>query len=106
MLDLLSLRSRPDGVLCFNDQVAAGALQAALEADCAVPGQVAVIGAGNAHYAGLLRVPLSSVDPQGALTGKKAAELLTESITAKSKWKRQVVVLRPSLIERESTRRG
>jgi LacI family transcriptional regulator len=40
--------------------VAAGAIKAVLGAGLNVPGDVAVIGAGNVHYSDLLRVPPST----------------------------------------------
>ena len=49
--------SAPDGVFCFNDGVAAGALKAILEAGLRVPDDIAVIGAGNLLYTDFLRVP-------------------------------------------------
>src|SRR5262249_43986901 len=41
MRELLRLRRRPDGVFCYNDPVAAGAIKAILEAGLSVPGDIA-----------------------------------------------------------------
>ncbi|MGH9664683.1 MAG: LacI family DNA-binding transcriptional regulator, partial [Bryobacteraceae bacterium] len=60
MSRLLNLDPRPDGVFCYNDPVAAGAIKATLEAGLRVPEDVAIIGVGNVHYSDLLRVPLST----------------------------------------------
>ena len=68
--------STPGAVFCYNDPVAAGAIQAALEAGLKVPQEVAIIGAGNVHYSDLLRVSLSTVDQSSTLIGERAAELL------------------------------
>jgi LacI family transcriptional regulator len=76
MCQLLSRKERPDGVFCFNDPVAAGALKAILNAGLRIPEDIAVIGVGNVHYSDQLRVPLSTVDQSSALVGRIAAELL------------------------------
>ena len=62
MQRLLRLPEPPDGVFCYNDPSAAGAIKAVLEAGLSVPRDVAIVGAGNVHYSDLLRVPLSTVD--------------------------------------------
>ena len=73
----------PDGVFCYNDPVAAGAIKAALELGMRVPEDIAIIGAGNVHYSDLLRVPLSTVDQSSSTIGEKAAELLAERMESK-----------------------
>ena len=50
METLLARHPRPDGVVCYNDPVAAGAVKAALDAGLRVPQDIAVTGAGNVHY--------------------------------------------------------
>src|SRR5260370_35670739 len=62
MQKLLQLSPRPDGVFCYNDPAAMGAMKAILEAGLRIPDDVAVVGCGNVRYADNLRVPLSSVD--------------------------------------------
>src|SRR5262249_6732960 len=70
MQQLLKTNPRPDGVFCYNDPVAAGAIKAILEANLRVPEDIAVIGAGNVHYSDLLRVALSTVDQGSAQIGE------------------------------------
>ncbi|HEY1945664.1 MAG TPA: substrate-binding domain-containing protein [Bryobacteraceae bacterium] len=65
MKELLKLTRPPDGVFCYNDPVAAGAIKAVLESGAKIPEDVAIIGAGNVHYSDLLRVPLSTIDQGG-----------------------------------------
>ena len=55
MKHLLALQPRPDAVFCYNDPTAMGAMQAIFEAGLQVPGDVAVIGCGDVHYAPFLR---------------------------------------------------
>ena len=106
MKKLLRVSERPDGVFCYNDPVAAGAMKAILEAGLKVPDHIAVIGAGNVHYSDLLRVPLSTIDQGSALIGEKAAELLVECIEAKRPVPPRRVLIPTRLIPRESSRRS
>jgi LacI family transcriptional regulator len=106
MKALLRLPEPPDGVFCYNDPMAMGAMEAVLEAGMSVPEDVAIIGCGNVHYARMLRVPLSSIDQNSNQLGENAAELAIELADAKNFGRPKSIVLPPSLIRRESTHRG
>jgi LacI family transcriptional regulator len=106
MLELLKLDPRPDGVFCYNDPVAAGAIKATLEAGLDVPKDVAIIGTGNVHYSDLLRVPLSTVDQSSSAIGETAAGLLVRCIEAKSVPRYERIFLAPRLVIRDSSRRS
>ncbi len=103
MRRLLAIEPRPDGVFCFNDPVAAGAVKAILEAGLRVPEDIAVVGAGNVHYSDLLRVPLSTIDQGSSALGESAAELLLQVIESKRVHPSRSVFLPPRLIVRESS---
>ncbi|MBI1898530.1 MAG: LacI family DNA-binding transcriptional regulator [Acidobacteria bacterium] len=105
MRRLLSLPAKPDGIFCYNDPVAAGAIKAIWEAGLDVPRDVAIIGAGNIHYSDLLRVPLSTVDQGSSAIGETAAELFLHCIEAKSLLPPERILIPPKLVVRESTRR-
>ena len=62
MRKLLRASPAPDGVFCYNDPVAIGAMKAILEAGLKVPEDIAVVGAGNVHYSDVLAVPLTTID--------------------------------------------
>jgi LacI family transcriptional regulator len=95
----------PDGVFCYNDPVAIGAMKAILEAGLKVGPDLAIVGAGNIHYSDVLSVPLTTVD-QGTLeTGTQAAEILMQEITSKRKVRPKTVFIKPKIVFRESTRR-
>lgn len=99
------LRKKPDGVFCFNDPVAAGAMRAILEAGLSIPKDIAIIGAANMHYADMFRVPLSTVDQDTSALGEEAANLLLAGMaTGKPQLPRQVI-LPARLIVRASSRR-
>jgi LacI family transcriptional regulator len=99
------LDPRPDGVFCYNDPVAAGAMKAILEAGLRIPQDVAVIGAGNVHYSDLLRVPLSTIDQSSTLIGQTAAELLMDAMERKESVVPRRILFSPRLVVRESSQR-
>jgi LacI family transcriptional regulator len=105
MRQLLKLNPPPDGVFCYNDPVAAGAIKAVLEAGLRVPNDIAIIGAGNVHYSDLLRVPLSTIDQSSFAIGETAAELLVSCIESKTPVPAKRILIAPQLIVRESSRR-
>jgi LacI family transcriptional regulator len=106
MRQLLKVSPRPDGVFCYNDPVAGGAVKAILEADLRVPEDIAIIGAGNVHYSELLRVPLSTIDQRSSKVGEAAAELLCECMEAKTPAATKHIFIPLQLIVRESSRRA
>lgn len=103
---LLGCKVRPDGVFCYNDPLAIGAMEEIFEAGLSVPDDIAVIGCGNLHYDSSLRVPLSSVDQQSHVIGLRAGEVLLEIIESKSPKPPRTIVLEPALVARLSTMRG
>jgi LacI family transcriptional regulator len=102
---LLSLKPRPDGVFCFNDPLAMGAMNYALDHGLRIPEDIAVIGCGNLHYDDSLRVPLSSIDQHSRRIGEEAARLTLGILSSKIPLKPEAVVLQPELIVRTSTQR-
>lgn len=105
MQELLKTHPRPDGVFCYNDPVAAGAIKAILEAKLRVPEDIAVVGAGNVHYSDLLRVPLSTVDQSSSVIGEMAADLLSHCMEAKTPPPPKHIFIPPRLVVRDSSRR-
>lgn len=105
MRRLLSLKPRPDGVFCFNDPLAMGAINHALDAGVRIPEDIAVIGCGNLHYDDSLRVPLSSIDQHSREIGQQAARIALGILNAKTPPAPETIVLRPELVVRRSTER-
>ena len=103
--ELLEMKPRPDGVFCYNDPVAIGAIKAISEAGLRIPHDIAVVGAGNVHYSDMLAVPLTTVDQCTGQIGKQAAELLMEQIGAKRKPRIKKILITPKLVVRQSTQR-
>jgi LacI family transcriptional regulator len=105
MQRLLQLKPRPDGVFCYNDPVAAGAIRAILEAGLGVPRDIAIVGAGDVHYSDLLRVPLSTIDQSSSRIGETAAEVLLECLDSKTPLPPKRIFFPPRLVVRESSLR-
>lgn len=101
---LLEQNPRPDGVFCFNDPLAIGAMNAILDAGLRIPEDIAVIGCGNLHYNGSLRVPLSSIDQRSQEVGEQTGQLLLNLIESKTRPEPVSLILEPTLVERASTR--
>jgi LacI family transcriptional regulator len=104
MEKLLMLKPRPDGVFCYNDPAAIGAMNAILAAGLRIPEDIAVVGSGNIRYAESLRVPLSSVDVPCKSLGETAGELALELTGTQKKSRNKRIIIQPKLIVRDSTR--
>ena len=105
MRKLLRSHPFPDGVFCYNDPVAIGAMNAILEAGLDIPGDIAVVGAGNVHYSDVLAVPLTTVDQKTFQIGGQSAELLLEQIASKGTPRPKKVWIEPKLVVRRSSQR-
>ena len=105
MRKLLALRPRPDGVACHNDPVAAEAMRAILDAGLRIPKDIAVMGVGNIHYSDFFRVPLSTIDQDSILTGRRAGELLLSLMKSQRRVAPRKLLIPPKVIIRESTMR-
>ena len=103
MEKLLLLKPLPDAVFCYNDPAAIGAMTAITSAGLSIPGDIAVVGAGNIRYAESLRVPLSSVDVPSAALGEHAGKLAVELTLKKRTARPRTILVRPKLIIRESS---
>jgi LacI family transcriptional regulator len=102
---LLQRGLKPDGVFCYNDPLAIGAMNAILETGLRVPEDISVIGCGNLHYDGCLRVALSSIDQKSQQIGQRAGDLVIALIESKHKPRASSYILEPTLVIRASTQR-
>lgn len=102
---LLGQNPRPDGIFCYNDVAAYGAIAAVLDAGLRIPEDVSIIGCGNLLYNKFVRVPLTSVDQQSNVIGQRAAKLALQLIETDQAIVPKPIYLEPRLVVRASTRR-
>jgi LacI family transcriptional regulator len=102
---LLELNPRPDGIFCFNDPIALGAMRAIMDAGLRIPEDVAVVGCGNLSYSDFLRVPLTSVDQNSSEIGKLSAELALTLVGSKTLVRPKTELTPPKLVIRASSMR-
>jgi LacI family transcriptional regulator len=100
----LKLTPPPDGVFCYNDPTAMAAMKAILEAGLRIPEDIAVVGSGNLHYSGFLKIPLTSVDQASEQIGERAAALALSLVESKSPLRPQTILLEPTLVVRQSSK--
>jgi LacI family transcriptional regulator len=102
---LLKNKMQPDGLFCFNDPTALGAMRAILEAGLRIPEDIAIVGCGNLSYSDFLRVSLSSVDQESNTIGKRTAALALSLAESKAVRPPKTEQICPRLIIRASSRR-
>lgn len=101
---LLEQTPRPDGIFCFNDPLAIGAMNAIREKGLRIPEDVAVVGCGNSYFGESLK--LSSVDQNCQSLGTRAGRIILNIIESKKKPARHTVILSPNLVQRASSLRS
>ncbi len=106
MQKLLAASPRPDGVFCYNDPVAVGAMRAVLESRLRIPEDIAIIGCGNLPYSDLFRVPLSTIDQDSVTIGTEAAKRALAVVESKEPQPPASILAHPRLIARASTHRS
>ena len=79
--DLIRSGNIPDGIFAVNDLTALGAMKALKKHQIKIPQQVGLAGFGNGQTAMLTDPPLTTIDQNGYMMGKKAAEILLKRIT-------------------------
>jgi LacI family transcriptional regulator len=89
-----------DGLVCYNDLVAVGALRACAESGLRVPGDIAVVGCDDIMFAGLLSPALTTLRVPKYEIGASAATMLLERIGGRRG--ESEVLLEPELVVRES----
>jgi LacI family transcriptional regulator len=99
---LLNMDPRPTAIFALNDLMALGALRAAAEAECSVPGDLAVVGYDDLELSQFTNPPLTTIAQPKKEIGVQAVSLLVERISQNNRSPRRLV-LPPELIVRRST---
>jgi LacI family transcriptional regulator len=100
-LELLADRRDLDGLICYNDLVATGALRGCAELGRRVPDDVAVAGADDILLAALVTPALTTVRSDRQAIGAAAARLLLDQLDNESH-DCQAITIQPELIIRAS----
>jgi LacI family transcriptional regulator len=100
MKEWIAKGNLPTAIFAANDPAAIGAMAALKDAGVDVPGEVAIVGAGNIHYGDMLRIPLTTVSWSTSAMGQAAAQLLLELIDGKKTTR--TVTITPELVIRRS----
>jgi LacI family transcriptional regulator len=99
---LLTGRSQPTALICADDLIALGVMDAALDLELTIPGDVAVVGFDDVPVAALRQVALSTVRQPVAEMGRRAVGLLMDRITGGNVGDPVEVVLPPRLVVRRT----
>ena len=102
MRDLLARTQPPDALLCFSDELAAGALRELHDQGLRVPSDVAVVGFDDVDASRFAVPSLTSVAPDKAAIAKSALEMLVERVDGSQVGPRDVHVPY-ELVARESS---
>ncbi len=102
MSSILDDGKRPDAVVCSNDYVAVGAIEALRLAGLQVPNDVAVTGFDNRVIASGLSVPLTTVAADHDEMGRVAIAKLYEAVDGSAQH-HELIEIAPRLIVRDST---
>lgn len=104
MSTLLSQNNIPDAIFAVNATVAIGAYQKIREAGIKIPSEIGIVGFSNNKIMTLVDPPMTAVSQPSFEMGKKAAEILIETIeSGKKSTKPRSIVLDTELIIRGST---
>jgi LacI family transcriptional regulator len=101
---LLDRPSRPTAIFASNDEMAAGLIYAARQRGLDVPGDVSVAGFDDGPLASRIVPPLTTVRRPEREMARLAATKLIAVIEGRTGEARQLAMLEPTLVVRESTR--
>ncbi len=99
---MLKEGSVPDAIFAVNDPVAIGAFQKIKEAGLRIPNDIAIVGFSNNRITALVDPPLTTVNQPSFEMGKRAAQILVDTIEDGSLEPR-TLTLDTELIARAST---
>lgn len=95
-------RRTPTAVFAFNDLMAAGVIDAALELGMKVPSDLSVIGFDNREFSFFYKPKLTTVDLPLKKMGSKSAQILINIINNKIEGEAREIKLKCELVKRDS----
>ncbi len=103
MDQLLKHSPRPDAVFVFNDMMAIGAMTAIRKAGLSIPADISLIGFDDISLAAAVTPSLTTIAQPIGEIARKATDLLIQRVEGTRQDENQRVVLKATLMEREST---
>jgi LacI family transcriptional regulator len=100
-IDLLTKHPSINGLICYNDLIAIGALEACRSLKRSVPDDIAIVGYDDIAFASHVYPPLTTLQINPKLLGHMAMDMLIERIQGKIH--REETIIEPELIIRNST---
>jgi LacI family transcriptional regulator len=101
---LLKRKDRPTAIFATSDLLTLGVLQAVQEEGLAIPEDISLVSFDDTDFAPYLRCPLTAVAQPKENIGEFAAKLLFEQMKTHGKKPPERIVLKPTLIRRESVK--
>ncbi len=100
--ELLTLANRPTAILCANDLMAIGAMEAAAELSLRVPEDVSIMGYDDQELARYTHPPLTTIVLPNYEMGRHAAELLIDRIALGRNPRSGIIKVDGPVVERGS----
>lgn len=98
---LMSSTIRPDGIVCYNDVIAIGAVKALQKVELRVGVDVRIIGFDDIREAANQQVSLTTISAPANVIGRKATLLLNQIIEREAAASTQIII-QPTLVKRAS----
>lgn len=98
-------RAHPDAIFIANNVMTTGALLALKELKIKIPEEVGIVGFDDLEWALLIDPPLTTVSQPIYTIGSTAAQLLLRRLSRAAKIKKEVIILKPRLVVRESSKK-
>lgn len=98
---LLTSHPEIDGLICFNDMVALGAIKACDDLGIAIPDQLALMGFDDIPFAGLSRISLTTMRVPKFEVGVKSVEMLLDRLNGITE--PVEYILKTELVQRSTT---
>lgn len=102
MAEILGSGARPDGIFCYTDLLALGAIHTLHERGLRVPDDVAVVGIDDVEDSRYSTPTLTTIAPDKAAIARTALGLLLDRIADRARAPRQVVVAHTLKIRRSA----
>jgi len=99
-------RAKPNALFVTNNVMTTGVLLALKEMNIKIPEEIGIVGFDDLEWAPLINPPLTTISQPIYTIGSTAAQLLLRRLGRTAELRKEVVILKPELIVRESSKRG